>query len=282
VPAPAYSHPALDAVLSTAATLLGMEVVFLGGLTDETFTFEKVHASGSDEWPEIAQGWSTARTDSFCHRLLAGAPSSTTDAAADPVYGEAPARTVLGITSYVGVPVRDAAGNAVATLCGIDRGSVAVDEDTIDVLRQLAEVVTAHLGPLVSEGLVIRRAPDGGWAVGDERTGDLTSAMVLADLLAGELAPGSRPAKTDDQLDEVGQLRLSVKQLEHALAARVVVEQAIGVLTERQHSSPREAFERLRKVARSRGRKVHDLAREVVASATDQGVPLPPELAGRR
>ena len=65
-----------------------------------------------------------------------------------------------------------------------------------------------------------------------------------------------------------------------AVAARVVVEQAIGVLTERQGSSPRQAFERLRKVARARGRKVHDLAREVVASATDKGVPLPPELAG--
>ena len=73
-----------------------------------------------------------------------------------------------------------------------------------------------------------------------------------------------------------------MKQLEHALAARVVVEQAIGVLTERQGSSSREAFERLRKVARSRGRKVHDLAREVVASAADHAVPLPPELAGRR
>jgi AmiR/NasT family two-component response regulator len=60
------------------------------------------------------------------------------------------------------------------------------------------------------------------------------------------------------------------------------VEQAIGVLTERQHSSPRDAFERLRKVARSRGRKVHDLAKEVVMSATDPSVPLPPELMGRR
>lgn len=278
---PGYDHPALDAVLSTAATLLGMEVVFLGGLTDDAFTFEKVKAAGAT-WAEIAQGWTTARTDSFCHRMLEGAPPSTADAEQDAVYGLAPARTVLGIRSYVGVPVRDAQGNAVATLCGIDRGCVAVDDDTVDVLRQLAEVVAAHLGPLVSEGLVIRRSPEGGWAVGEDRTGDLTSAMVLADLLAGELEPGARPAKSDDPLDEVGQLRLSVRQLEHALAARVVVEQAIGVLTERQHSSPREAFERLRKVARSRGRKVHDLAREVVASATDQGVPLPPELAGRR
>ncbi len=78
---------------------------------------------------------------------------------------------------------------------------------------------------------------------------------------------------------------MSVKQLEHALAARVVVEQAIGVLTERQRSSPRQAFERLRKVARSRGRKVHDLSREIVMSATDPACrcrPSSPAAAERR
>jgi len=54
------------------------------------------------------------------------------------------------------------------------------------------------------------------------------------------------------------------------------------VLAERQRLSPRAAFERLRKAARSRGKKVHDLARMVIASASDPAVPLPPELAGRR
>jgi hypothetical protein len=144
----------------------------------------------------------------------------------------------------------------------------------------LAEIVSVHLGPLAAEQVVIRQRPSGRWEVHGESTDDLTSAMVLADLLAAEISPSSRPQKSDQPLDEVGQLRLSVQQLEHALAARVVVEQAIGVLTERQGSAPREAFERLRKVARSGGRKVHDLAREVVASATDHSVPLPPELAG--
>jgi AmiR/NasT family two-component response regulator len=62
----------------------------------------------------------------------------------------------------------------------------------------------------------------------------------------------------------------------------VTVEQAIGVLAERQHVTSRVAFERLRKAARSRGRKVHDLSREVVASVNDRSVPLPPELAPRR
>ena len=105
---------------------------------------------------------------------------------------------------------------------------------------------------------------------------------VVDDLLTPELVPPARPPRPTEQLDETAQLRTQIGQLQHALAARVVVEQAIGVLTERQHSSPRAAFERLRKVARSRGRKVHDLAREIVMSATDPSVPLPPDLAGRR
>lgn len=277
---PLPEHPAIDAVMSTAASLLGMEIVFLGGLTEQTFTFEKVHAR--TEWPGIAEGASAARNASLCSRLLAGAPPHTADAPNDPYYGDAKVTRQLGITSYVGVPVRDSSGQVVATLCGIDRGAVDVSDDTVAVLEQLATVISAHLGPIVAEGVVIRRVPEGGWAVGNESAGDLTSAMVLADLLATELAPGARPAKSEAQLDEVGQLRMSVKQLEHALAARVVVEQAIGVLTERQHSSPRQAFERLRKVARSRGRKVHDLSREIVLSATDPAVPLPPELAGPR
>lgn len=278
-------HPAIDAAMSTAASLLGMEVVFLGGFTDDTFTFERVHATAS--WPGVEAGVCAPRDDTFCQRMLAGAAVSTSDAAADPVYAGAPIRTQLGITSYVGVPVRDAAGHVVATLCGIDREHVEVDEHTLAVLGQLATVISAHLGPIATEGVVIRRGDDGAWQVADGSgtggpVGDLTSAMVLADLLAEDLTPGGRPARGEGQLDEVARLRLSVAQLEHALAARVVVEQAIGVLTERQRSSPRDAFERLRKVARSRGRKVHDLAREVVLSSSDPAVPLPPELAGRR
>ena len=274
------AHPAIDAVMSAAASVLGMEIVFLGGLTEDTFTFEKVKAQA--EWPEVKEGSSGAREGSLCHRLLGGAPSRTSDAPNDPAYADAAKRSELGITSYVGVPIRDPSGQVVATLCGIDRGRVEVSDEAMQVLQSLADVISAHLGPLITEGLVIRRSPEGGWAVGEHHTGDLTSAMVLADLLAAEINPGTRPPKGDGPLDEVGQLRMSVKQLEHALAARVVVEQAIGVLTERQRSSPRQAFERLRKVARSRGRKVHDLSREIVMSATDPAVPLPPELAGRR
>lgn len=270
-------HPAVDAVLSTAASLLGMEIVFLGGLTEDTFTFEKVHARA--DWPQVQEGDVAARTDSLCHRLLAGAPSSTSDAAHDPYYADAPKRAELGITSYVGVPVWSPSGQVVATLCGIDRGAVEVDEQTVAVLASLAEVIATHLGPLLSSGVVIRRGPEGGWSVDDVPAGDLTSAMVLADLLASEITPRDRPARAEPGTDELVRLRLSVSQLEHALSARVVVEQAIGVLCERQQTTPRSAFELLRQVARSRGRKVHDISREIVASSTDAAVCLPPELA---
>ncbi|WP_264762014.1 ANTAR domain-containing protein [Frankia tisae] len=131
----------------------------------------------------------------------------------------------------------------------------------------------------------LRRTP-AGWVVegpGPEirPVGDLLSAMVLADLLAEDLAPPGRPRRAERDLGEIEQLRLSVVQLEHALASRVIVEQAIGVLAERNQIRPREAFERLRRTARGMGRRVHDLARQVVDSVGDPRAVLPGELGGR-
>jgi len=267
-------HPAVGAALATAADLLGMEVVFVGGLSGDEFSFVRVVG----DLPGLDEGRTIPRADTFCHRLLAGAPSCTVDAAQDPAYADVPARTEFGITSYVGVPVRDPRGNVVGTLCGVDRGPVPVPASTLGVLEELAGVIEAHIDADTS--VVLRRLPDG-WRVGSAAEPDLTSAMVLADLLADATSPAGRPSRPDGS-DEIGQLRTAVTQLEHALTARISVEQAIGVLAERQHLTPRAAFERLRKASRSRGRKVHDLARMVVASVTDPSVPLPPELAGRR
>lgn len=128
---------------------------------------------------------------------------------------------------------------------------------------------------------VIRRTPEG-WRTGEVDLPDLLNAIVLADLLAaelGEVVSGSAPARADEGACEVEQLRMTVAQLEHALSSRVVVEQAIGVLAERHRSTAREAFHQLRCVARSRGRKVVDLARMVVSSSSNPLTSLPAELA---
>jgi hypothetical protein len=276
------NHPAIDAVLAAAAELLGMEVAFLGTFDAEGFAFERVVGEGFG----LCNGHRVARSDSFCWRMLGGAPAATADAASDPHYADSPIARQVGVTSYVGVPVRAKDGTVIATLCGIDRRSVPVSPQCVAVLRRLAEVISTHLDEPPTPDVIIRRTPSG-WQVDppespDAEAADLLSAMVLADLLAEDAPPPGRPARPTGELDEVARLRLAVTQLEHALAARIVVEQAIGVLSERQHTSSRDAFERLRRVARSRGRRVHDLAREVVGSAAKAGIPLPPELAGSR
>jgi hypothetical protein len=133
-----------------------------------------------------------------------------------------------------------------------------------------------------SEPVVVRRSAQG-WQVGPEETADLTSAMVLADLLAADLgAPVPPPAGPHSEADEAARLAVTVAQLEHALTARVRVEQAIGVLAERHRLRPRQAFDLLRNASRSRGQKIVDLAETVVDSASNPLLPLPEELARKQ
>jgi hypothetical protein len=185
------------------------------------------------------------------------------------------------------------------------------------------------------DDVVVRKA-DRGWVVGGENVSDLTSAIVLADLFAADLAAnddaavleavdrnnGSRPERPERparperpngsqyaaprhdaarqrdgrrgtpgrhaarlsgndgaEADEASRLAVTVTQLEHALASRVRVEQAIGVLAERHRLRPREAFDLLRGAARSRGQRITDIAQDVVASTANPLLRLPDELA---
>jgi hypothetical protein len=115
---------------------------------------------------------------------------------------------------------------------------------------------------------------------GGEQVADLVEGLSLADLVAEEFGalpepdrtarrsargPGGADELAEDPVDaRVAALERTVAQLEHALAARVSTERAIGVLAERHGTSPRAAFEALRRDARSQGRPVADLAREVL------------------
>jgi ANTAR domain-containing protein len=185
------------------------------------------------------------------------------------------------------------------------------------------------------DDVVVRKAGHG-WVVGGENVSDLTSAIVLADLFAADLAAnddttvleavdrndGSRPerprhperpehpggsqhaaprqdaprqqaarrsapgrhaarpsGKDGAEAGEAARLAVTVAQLEHALASRVRVEQAIGVLAERHRLRPREAFDLLRGAARSRGQRVTEIAQDVVASTANPLLRLPEELA---
>jgi hypothetical protein len=132
-----------------------------------------------------------------------------------------------------------------------------------------------------------------GWTVvsptGTEDVGDFVEGLSLADLVAeefGELpepdrtarrsarGPGGGPETTEDVPDpRLAALERTVAQLEHALAARVSTERAIGVLAERHGTTPRAAFESLRRDARSSGRPVVELAREVLDGLVQEPSP---------
>ena len=174
-----------------------------------------------------------------------------------------------------------------------------------------------NVSPAATPDVAVLRRTAAGWSVGDEDVPDLTCAMVLADLIAAELpgsateasgaaavagasdgsasdgSTGSDGAAGSDMAaagggaagagsgghEEARRLRVTIGQLERALAVRIRVEQAIGVLAERHRVRPRQAFEQLRSVARGRGQRVIDIAGEVIASATNPLLPLPEELS---
>ncbi|MGY1887605.1 ANTAR domain-containing protein [Blastococcus sp. SYSU DS0753] len=129
--------------------------------------------------------------------------------------------------------------------------------------------------------------PLDGDPVGGDPVDDLVEGMTLADLVADEMGglpepdrsarrsargPVTPPGDADPVDVRIAALQRTVAQLEHALAARVSTERAIGVLAERQGASPRTVFEGLRREARTQGRPVVELAREVLASLAPDAV----------
>jgi len=72
------------------------------------------------------------------------------------------------------------------------------------------------------------------------------------------------PATVENLGDPTAFLIERSRQLELALTSRIVIEQAKGVLAERHGMAVSEAFELLRREARSARRKIHDVDADVV------------------
>jgi hypothetical protein len=77
------------------------------------------------------------------------------------------------------------------------------------------------------------------------------------------------------QLEHVAEGRRVQAQLQEALASRVVLEQAKGVLAERHRVHPDRAFDELRQQARRQRRKLRDVAQEVLDELSGVGPPPP-------
>lgn len=144
--------------------------------------------------------------------------------------------------------------------------------------------------------VALTRTPQG-WTVIDPSTAEpvagLIEGLTLADLVVEELGGTPEPDRSarrsargtaaradvaDPRDARIAALERTVAQLEHALAARVSTERAIGVLVERYDVSPREAFDALRGQARARSQPVQELAREVLEGSDDLHLRLRPVL----
>lgn len=86
--------------------------------------------------------------------------------------------------------------------------------------------------------------------------------MAFTDLAALAIATGLQSEERGERAD----------QLQRALDARIVIEQAKGVLVGREHLTPRQAFERLRAEARRSRRKVSEVATDVLHASKPEEV----------
>jgi len=84
--------------------------------------------------------------------------------------------------------------------------------------------------------------------------------------------------------EEVTRLVISIKdrdqqlaeQLQHALASRSLIDQAIGVLMAQEKCNAREAFALLRQHSQNNNRKLRDVATDVITRLTGHPPETPP------
>jgi hypothetical protein len=110
------------------------------------------------------------------------------------------------------------------------------------------------------------------------RRAEVIGAMNLFHRSPGELEGATAAAaRAFTDMATIGLLQqrarreqeLLVEQLESALTSRVLIEQAKGVLAGRLDLDPEEAFTLLRRHARSRNRRLTDLATDVIEGRVD-------------
>lgn len=130
-----------DRLTREAAELTGAPVAFIS-LVDKERDFYKSQ-SGFGE-PLASTRQLTGRT--FCHYAISqGEPLSIDDTRAHAVYSRVPTVETLGIAAYLGVPLRDAQGHALGSLCVIDFKPRAWRMEDRAVLARLAERIMREI-----------------------------------------------------------------------------------------------------------------------------------------
>jgi GAF domain-containing protein len=133
---------AFDRVASLVRLLLDVPVALVS-LVDEERQFFPGQAGLAEPWSGKRE---TPLTHSFCqHVVMEGRPKVYSDARTDPQVRDNLAIPDLGVVAYAGMPLTDADGRVLGSLCAIDTEPRAWTPGELTVLRDLAAVCSSEL-----------------------------------------------------------------------------------------------------------------------------------------
>lgn len=129
---------AYDNVTHLVAKLLGAPTALLS-LVDKDRQFFKAHVGLGEPWAGQRQ---TPLSHSFCQWVVSGREQiSITDARSHPLLKSNLAIRDLGVVAYAGVPVCNAAGETLGSLCAIDQKPRQWNEKELRTLQELTRMV---------------------------------------------------------------------------------------------------------------------------------------------
>jgi GAF domain-containing protein len=136
------SRAALDRIARMAADLLNAPVALVSLVDADGQVFGGCVG--------VAEPWASRRgtplSHSFCqHAVASREPLVVSDAREDPVLRGNVAIRDLGVIAYAGVPLIDAAGNALGTLCVIDHEPRTWSRQQLQVLQDLTASALAEI-----------------------------------------------------------------------------------------------------------------------------------------
>lgn len=131
-------HPQAESIVGLTVEAMGIPFAALNVITD----VEQVHAAITAHSGEVGTQRTHALPDSLCvYAVVTGSPLVIDDIVDHPVLREHSAALSGQVGAYIGIPITDADGHSVGTLCAWDTRPHHWSSGEIQIMNDLAEVV---------------------------------------------------------------------------------------------------------------------------------------------
>lgn len=135
-------EPVFDRLTAIAVKVLNAPVSLIS-LVDKDRQFFKSQCGLGEP---LATSRETPLSHSFCqHVVVLEGPLIVEDARSDPLVHNNPAVRDVGVTAYLGVPLKDGEGNVIGTFCAIDDNPRKWTSEDLEILEALAAQVTSEI-----------------------------------------------------------------------------------------------------------------------------------------